>query len=211
MRSLTLVLLGVAAADVIPLEPARPDADDVAARMAEACGPVYAQQEIAFTFVVEKDGEEKARRRHVWSPQGGTVTSSWEGFETTLVKLDPPTGAEGAAPEDVEQAHGAFINDSYWLLAPCKVLDPGVRRSLDTEGRLVLSFEGVGLTPGDTYTFTIGPDGLPTQWAFTLQSGRQGAFTWAGHQRFGALNLSTRHVAIGDGGVVIRFEEISVR
>ena len=60
----------------------------------------------------------------------------------------------------LETAYGRFINDTYWLLAPWKVFDPGVHRDFDGEktgpdGALCdvirLSFDNVGLTPKDVY------------------------------------------------------------
>ncbi|MCB9794277.1 MAG: hypothetical protein H6741_16305 [Alphaproteobacteria bacterium] len=206
-------LLFSTAADVIPLEPYVPPAtaDAAAALIAGHCGDIYGVQELAFTFVVVKEGEEVARRRHVWHPQAGDVTVSWEGFEATLRSVYPMEGAEGVSAEDVDQAHGAFINDAYWLMAPCKVLDPGVNRSLDDQGRLVLSFEGVGRTPGDVYRMSYDPNsGEVGRWDFTLQSGREGAFTWEAYQQVGPLRLATLHKAT-EGDFVIRFEDVSVR
>ncbi|MCB9742537.1 MAG: hypothetical protein H6740_08060 [Alphaproteobacteria bacterium] len=213
-------LLLSTAADVIPLEPAPEPVPDVTALVSEmvtaACGDVYSTQEVAFTFVVVKDGEELARRRHVWHPQTGEVTSSWEGFEATLTSVYPMVAAEGVSAEDADQAHGAFINDSYWLLAPCKVLDPGVRRSSDQDSHLTLTFDGVGRTPGDTYTLTFNGHTFDImRWDFVLQSGREGAYTWEGYQQFGPLRLATLHRSIVDGApseaFVIRFEDVAVK
>ena len=60
----------------------------------------------------------------------------------------------------LDRAYGRFINDTYWLLMPAKMQDPGV--NLASEGEAAkdgktydvvrLTFgEGVGLTPQDTY------------------------------------------------------------
>ena len=44
------------------------------------------------------------------------------------------------------------MNDQYRLLAPAKLRDPGAR--VVVEGAdLLVACEGVGLTPGDRYTF----------------------------------------------------------
>ena len=211
ITSLLLPLIGAALAG---------PADDLAARVADACGPVYTMDTVAFTFVVEVGGEEKARRAHVWRPQTGEVQVSSGGTVVTLkdVRAGAPSDAEdprwadiapGVEPEAALKAWGGFVNDSYWLIAPCKVNDPGVSRAVTEDGALTLSFDAVGLTPGDQYTLRVDEVGRVTGWSFVLQSEREGDFTWTQHQDFGPLNLSL-HRATADGGTVIRFEGVSV-
>src|SRR4029078_10700710 len=58
--------------------------------------------------------------------------------------------------EMLERAYGAWVNDTYWLLMPYKLEDPGVHLSSageetmggHTYDKLHLSFDHVGLTPG---------------------------------------------------------------
>src|SRR5439155_2588311 len=67
--------------------------------------------------------------------------------------------AEGEESDKlVKSAYARFINDTYWLLAPWKIFDPGVHLSYDGEKPcpgggmcdvLKLSFDNVGLTPKD--------------------------------------------------------------
>src|SRR5438876_620493 len=67
----------------------------------------------------------------------------------------------GSPKKRMRSAHGAWINDSYWFLMPYKLRDPGVTLKYDGEvkdsttaavyDRLALSFENVGMTPGDRY------------------------------------------------------------
>lgn len=211
------MLLALVLADVIdptlgpaPV-PAPTPVDALTAEVVEACGDIYALEELAFTFIVEKEGAEVVRRSHVWRPQEGSVAVSWEGFSATLSSVYPMVAGEGVSAEDADKAHGAFINDAYWLLAPCKVGDPGVKRALDDEGRLVLTFDGVGRTPGDRYTLTVDPDTHELRrWDFQLQSGREGAFTWEAYQDVGPLRLATDHRAV-EGDMRIRFEDLSAR
>ena len=121
--------------------------------------------------------------------------------------------APEADPATAAQAWKWFINDSYWLLAPAKLMDPGVHRRLDDQGRLVLTFGEVGLTPGDRYTLSVDRDtGRVTKWQYRLQSGREGAFRWTDYRQFGPLELSTRRISTeGDSEVVIRFDDVDVR
>ena len=176
--------------------------------MATTCGNPYAIAELRFTFVVEVDGVEQLRRSHHWRPREGTVeVVDAEG--TVLLEQIHPYIASASPKEDALRAYKAFVNDSYWLLAPCKVLDEGVERDLD-EGRLALSFEEVGLTPGDRYWLTVGERGEVRAWSYVLEDGTEGSFAWSEAERYGPLLLSTRRVA-SEGDVVVRFEEVFAR
>lgn len=195
-------------------------ADDLAAQIAAACGPVYSLEELSFTFVVEVDGEQKARRSHRWWPAQGkveitagdqtvTLADVRQGAPSTVEDARWATVAPGVEPAAALDAWGGFVNDSYWLLAPCKVMDPGVKRAVTDEGALELRFEGVGLTPGDVYRLSADPEtGRVTGWEYTLQSGREGSFTWSEHTQVGPLNLSLKR---SSEGAVIRFEDVSAR
>lgn len=208
MSLFLLAALSIARADVLVPEPAEWE-PELARRVAEAAGDPYAEQYLAFTFVVISDGQEKVRRSHRWCPQAGRVQVRTDDTTTTVSAvdgsaLDAATGEQAAA-----EAWGAFINDGYWLLAASKVLDPGVKRSTDGN-RLSLSFDGVGLTPGDRYTLTVQEQtGLVTRWDFVLESGREGHFSWEDYQQHGGLMLSTRRVS-DQGSFEIRFEGIQV-
>src|SRR5262249_34366936 len=78
----------------------------------------------------------------------------------------------------LEGAYGRFINDTYWLLAPWKIFDPGVHLAYDGEKPcpgggecdvLKLSFEDVGLTPKDVYWLLSTRDGRQRlQWQHVL-------------------------------------------
>jgi hypothetical protein len=79
-----LLLLGQALAQDLPEVP---DAQILAAQVATTCGNPYSLVELAFTFVVEVEGEERTRRRHVWRPRDGTLTVSEGDATTTLTQL----------------------------------------------------------------------------------------------------------------------------
>ena len=184
------------------------EADDLGARVATTCGNPYIAAELSFTFVVEVDGVEETRRRHSWKPREGTVEVA-DGDSTVFLEQIAPYIASEASQEDAIAAYKAWINDSYWLLAPCKVLDSGVVRSVE-DGALVLTFEDVGLTPGDRYVLGVDEGCNVIGWSFSLEGGGAGDFAWSEHSRYGPLMLSTRRVA-SDGHVVIRFEEVHAR
>lgn len=196
-------------------------ADALGRQVAASCGDPYALEDLRFTFVVTAGGAEKARRSHDWSPRQGTVTVTADGQSTTLhVEANMPSDAQdprwarlapGVAPEVAAAAWGRFVNDSYWLLAPCKVMDGGVMRGVGPDGALTLAFAGVGLTPGDRYELHLDPTDHHVQsWTFHLQSGREDSFDWLDYQAVGPLHLSLRRQSTTSDAVV-SFEDVSAR
>jgi hypothetical protein len=204
-------------------------ADELARSVVETAGQPREATKVAFSFVVEVDGEEKVRRRHVWWPSKQKLQVDAGETEVELRNLDAfelskmaesPGRFEGkwekVAPDvsasQAAKAWGWFVNDSYWLFAPSKLFDPGVHRSVDDQGRLVLTFDGVGLTPGDRYVLSVDTDrGVVTRWSYELESGRSGSFRWLDYREFGPLTLSTRRESIGgEKEVVMRFEHLVV-
>jgi hypothetical protein len=109
----------------------------------------------------------------------------------------------------LEGAYGAWINDTYWLLAPYKLRDPGVSLSHDgtetVDGvayeTLKLTFEGVGLTPGDTYWMYVHPEtGLVDRWTYVLegQEPPPTAWEWRGWREMGSgILLAPSRVQVG--------------
>jgi hypothetical protein len=204
-------------------------AEELAQSVVETAGQPRKATKVAFSFVVEVDGEEKVRRRHVWWPSkqklrvdvGETEVElkSLDAFEVSKMAESPgefedkwKKVAPNVSASQAAEAWGWFVNDSYWLFAPSKLFDPGVHRSVDDQGRLVLTFDGVGLTPGDRYVLSVDTErGVVTRWSYELESGRSGTFRWLDYQEFGPLMLSTRRESVGgDKDVVMRFENIVV-
>ena len=69
--------------------------------------------------------------------------------------------------ELIEQAIDHFYNDSFWLLAPFKIMDKGVERQLveDEEGySLLLTYTSGGNTPGDSYLWMLDENYRPKAW-----------------------------------------------
>lgn len=120
-----------------------------------------------------------------WSFQGGAHLYKWDkekqnvavSWDTYLVNLDLIAPESSLAFENgerlmdieseaiIEKAIGYFNNDSFWLVAPYKVFDAGVTRSIvpladGTDGLLVTYTKG-GSTPGDSYLWMLQPNGFP--------------------------------------------------
>jgi hypothetical protein len=153
-------------------------------------------KEIRFTFNVEQEGKSLATAQHDWDVAAGTDHVKWKDKDVT-VNLSAP-----AQDENGKAAYGRWVNDSYWLLAPLKLRDPGVK--LQTEGQkeadgakfdaLRVSFEQVGLTPNDQYVLYVDPQTkLVRAWDYIPKPETTMHATWDGYQLFGGLNLATEH------------------
>ena len=199
-----LILLPLAGCggDAVP-RPETP-ADSLAVAIADAHGGLeaYAALDVLrFDFVVRRDTAEAVRRRHLWDRAADRARVEWSvGLDSVAVALfapgaflpDAPAGevalngrpvADSVAAAYLVEAHRAHINDTYWLLAPMKTMDPGVRRRIvsDSAGTsLLLSFDGVGLTPGDQYWLQFDPaTRAMTGWNFRLQGDTTlGSWAW---------------------------------
>ena len=117
-------------------------------------------------------------------------------------------GQEIRDPADLtkalERGHRSWVNDSYWLLMPYKLLDPGVSLKYKGEDRMAddrmadvleLTFANVGYTPQNRYLVYVAKDtGLVSQWQyFQNASDEEPSFTlpWTGWQQFGNVMLPT--------------------
>lgn len=199
--------------------------DALAKRVVATSGDPATLSELEFSFVVEKDGNEVSRRHHDWRPRAGELTITADDKEYKFAHLHdynlsklakaPDKNAQKwqeiapeLSPKEAAEAWAWFINDSYWLLMPTKLMDNGVHRKMDEQGRLVLSFGQVGMTPGDTYALTVDPKTAQINaWQFELQSGKKGNFVWSDYKKVGPLTLSTLRTA-KNAKMAIRFDKL---
>ena len=210
----------------------------VAARTLDAMGGAKAFADLRtlkFDFVVERDGKEAARYHHVWDRWDGRYRVEGINREGKAVLMlfnvqKPGTGRawmdglelDGEdAKKALDRAYGRFINDTYWLLMPAKMQDPGVNLASEGEaerdGRTYdvvhLTFgESVGLTPNDTYwAFVSKESGLMERWEMVLtgqEAKDRSAYTWTDWQTVGGVRVALTKTAVA-GASVIRFEHVS--
>jgi hypothetical protein len=191
-------------------------------------------REFRFDFVVDNGGKVVGRRSHAWDRYTGDYRLSGtdkSGAPYTVyfnvntkqgkafVNGKPVEGEEAA--KLLKGAYSGFINDTYWLLAPWKIFDPGVHLAYDGEKTcpgggacdiLKLSFDNVGETPKDIYWLWINRDGHQmVQWQYVLKGADEPPTTvaWKNWQKFGGVALSTEKPMEGKP-VTIRFENVSV-
>lgn len=167
-------------------------------------------RQLRFTFNVEVDGKPVSTAQHDWDVVAGTDHVKWKDKDAT-VDLKAP-----AQEGDAKAAYQRWVNDSYWLLAPLKIRDSGVKveaggtkeiggRSCET---LQLSFDQVGLTPTDKYVLYIDPaTRLVSAWDYIPSSGQGLQATWEKYQDFSGLKLATEHHF---GNKAIRFTGVEV-
>jgi len=192
-------------------------------------------RQFQFDFVVDREGKAIARFAHVWDRYTGDyrLTGSEKTGAPFMVYFNVNTkqgtalvnGRPAEPPrreELIRMSYERFINDSYWLLAPWKIFDPGVHLSYDGEKPcpnggdcdiLRLSFEeGVGLTPKDIYWLWISRPGRQmVAWQYVLGGAQEEPTTalWTNWKTFGGISLSLDK-PISGRPVAIRFENVSV-
>jgi len=102
------------------------------------------------------------------------------------------------------------VNDTYWLLMPYKMRDPGVvltlagseKKGEDRWDKVLLTFDSVGLTPRDRYwVFVNAKTGLVDRWEFVLKGEKTPPvpFDWRGWKAFGRIQLADDRVNPKDG------------
>ncbi|MFZ9889265.1 MAG: hypothetical protein ACO3JL_17360 [Myxococcota bacterium] len=75
-------------------------------------------------------------------------------------------------PKLADDAYAVWANDSFWLVAPFKVRDPGTQRSVveDATGSgLLVEYTSGGVTPGDAYLWEFDDAGRPLAWRMWVQ------------------------------------------
>ena len=169
---------------------------------------------VNFKFQVGQNGEWRTSRAHLWDKWEGRYrleSTDNEGVHTvTLFNVNNKQGkvyADGEelpaeqAQEQIDAAYRAYINDTYWLAMPWKWLEPGVNLQLLGEQTVngeacdvvELSFEQVGLTPGDVYkAFVSKASHLMIHWEYRLQSDQEGSWDWI-YTTTNGLKLAATH------------------
>ncbi len=167
-------------------------------------------------------------RQHYWDRHSGDIRIEMEREGNTSLWLMNVNTMEGRVwnngelleGDELEQAltrgHKIWINDSYWVVMPYKLLDAGVtlkysgEREMDDRHYDVLDMtfaEGVGYTPENRYEIFVGRDsGLLEHWSFFPQAtDKEPRFTmpWERWEPFGAIMLATGRGGEEDWAIVV--------
>ncbi len=175
---------------------------------------------LRWTFEVAVNDTLRPGRRHAWDKYTG-----WHRVDGTnraglpfsyIENMNDSTGMAWVNGNPIEgdslkklmrTAHAAWTNDSYWFLMPYKLRDPGVTLKYDGEvkdttgtgatyDRLALSFENVGMTPGDHYWVYVNrANHRVEKWEHLLQGAQPPPvpYTWEGWEDHGGLWFPTAH------------------
>ncbi|CAM1368336.1 conserved hypothetical protein [Tenacibaculum litopenaei] len=167
---LFLVLLGICAFlywnsdENLPTGQSGPAADALAKKMLTALN----HQAYDSTRYVEWSF--RGKHFYKWDKHNNTVDVSWNGNRVSLNTLTPTKSnilANSTTKSDqelIDYAEKIFNNDSFWLVAPYKVFEPGIERRLVTyEGQeaLLVTYTTGGSTPGDSYLWLLDATGKP--------------------------------------------------
>jgi len=189
---------------------------------------------LRFDWIVERDGKRVVMRSHRWDRWSGRYRVDGvdkEGPYSVYFDVKSRAGVafvggkrvpDGAAAKKwLDDGYEAYINDSYWLLAPFKIFDPGVVLADGGQDKgphgeacdiLKLSFENVGLTPKDVYWLYVDrATHLVVEWKFVLggEAKPPAAYAWSDWKKVGTIELSSMRSGIGKASV-IRFENLEV-
>ncbi|WP_299886208.1 hypothetical protein [uncultured Lacinutrix sp.] len=115
----------------------------------------------------------KKRHHFKWNKTENTCEVYWKNYK---VNLDLNDNSKSEAFQNdikietdqakyIKKATNLFNNDSFWVVAPYKVFDKGVKRSVVTlnnnEKALLVTYTSGGSTPGDSYLWQFAKDGKP--------------------------------------------------
>ncbi len=116
------------------------------------------------------------RQKYVWDKQRNLAKVEW-GDHMVLLNPDQVDGkayqngqelTDEKANKAVQTAWSHWCNDSFWLNAPAKCMDPGTSRGIvkleNGAKALMVTYDSGGVTPGDSYLWILDENGLPRAW-----------------------------------------------
>ena len=161
----------------------------------------------------------RSSRRHAWDKMTGRhrvdgVNRQGQSFTYIHTVDDTTRGLAWVNGTRIEgdslrkllrRANALWINDTYWMLMPYKLRDPGVTLGYagdttmagGTYDRLALSFDRVGITPGDRYWVYVNrANHRVERWEMVLEGDQPPpeAYTWEGWERHDGLWFPTAHM-----------------
>jgi hypothetical protein len=157
---------------------------------------------------------------YLWDRRNNLVRVKWDDHEVLLntknlkgaaFKNDLSLKGEDQQ-ETLTKAWEYFANDSFWLIAPYKIRDPGTERFLvktQDADALMVHYTSGGITPGDTYLWLLDNDGTPKAWRLWVQIIPIGGieFSWEEWQTF---ETGARIALFHDGPIDLKISNVAV-
>lgn len=180
-----------------------PEADRLANKMMAAVGAGNLDETNILTWTFN------GSHHYVWDRKRNLVAVNWR-ENKVLLNLDDwqkgkaYDGGKEVTGSELDKKRGKaweiFCNDSFWFIAPAKVFDKGVKRSIvkDEDGHdaLLVTYTSGGVTPGDSYLWLLDDSGLPKAfrlWVSIIPIGGLKA-TWEDWKMLGTgLKVATNH------------------
>lgn len=159
---------------------------------------------------------------YVWNKAQDSVNVQWDDMEVMLSTetLRGYAYRQGRALDgnDLDEALWTawkyFANDSFWLVAPFKLRDPGTTRAYvetDQGPGLMVTYSSGGVTPGDSYLWILDEVTFrPVAWRMWVSIIPVGGleFSWSNWQSYDGVWLATVHQ--GPLDLVITVENLAV-
>ncbi|WKD86300.1 hypothetical protein KCTC32516_01670 [Polaribacter huanghezhanensis] len=121
----------------------------------------------------------RGKHFYKWYKSENIVEVSWDKNKVILHTKQPEKSVVFVSDINTEnqqliqQATNYFNNDSFWLVAPFKVFDTGVERSIvkhNEKDALLITYTSGGSTPGDSYLWILNEEGFPTSFKMWTSS-----------------------------------------
>jgi len=134
----------------------------------------------------------RGEHQYKWKKQEGLVEVSWDDNQVVL-NLNDTSKSTGENQKIIQTALDYFNNDSFWLVAPYKVFDDGVERSVvkvDDKDALMVTYTSGGSTPGDSYLWILDSTFVPTSYKM-----------WTSIIPLGGVSASWNNMTTADSGI----------
>ncbi len=125
----------------------------------------------------------RGKHFYKWDKRENIVEVSWDNNKVILDTKIPEKSKVFVDtklidnPELLKKATDYFNNDSFWLVAPYKVFEDGIKRKVvpyNGKKALMITYTSGGSTPGDSYLWILDESGKPTSfkmWVSIIPTG----------------------------------------
>jgi len=150
----------------------------------------------------------RGKHFYKWNKKENIVRVEWNKNVIELHTTAPEKNNYLSGPHKTKEkkyiqiAIDFFNNDSFWLVAPYKVFDNGVERSIvkhNGKEALLITYKTGGSTPGDSYLWILDDNGFPTSykmWTSIIPIGGIEA-TWSDWKKTEVgVSLPTKHTLL---------------